>query len=97
MADDIALQMLKADLGLMNPPAEVRTYMVQLLDAAAAQIRARGAALTDSTEDLLFTASWAAWLYRKRDSGAGLPEMLRRELLSRLVNKVTAAEEVSGA
>ena len=31
-------------------------------------------------EDCQFIASWAAWLYRKRDSGAGLPDMLREEL-----------------
>ena len=93
MANETSLAMLKADLGYMKPPAEVLLYMEQLLESAAAQIKARGVELSDSTEDLLFIASWAAWLYRKRDSGAGLPEMLQCELRTRLIRKVTVGAE----
>ena len=88
------LAMLKADLGLLNPPETVAAYMQQLLLSAKAQIEGRGVTLDDtSTADMLFVASWAAWLYRKRDSGSGLPEMLLAELRSRLVRQVTAADE----
>jgi hypothetical protein len=93
MANETALAMLKADLGLLNPPASVAKYLAQLLEGAKAQIVARGVTLTESTEDLLFTASWAAWLYRKRDAGTGMPEMLLQELRTRLIRKATASQQ----
>ena len=88
------LEMLKVDLGLMSPPAAVVEYMTQLLEASRSQITGRGVSLDMSqTADLLFVASWAAWLYRRRDSGSGLPEMLLAELRSRLVRQAAAAED----
>jgi len=92
MDNTTMLAMLKADLGFKDPPQEVAAYLAQLLETAEAQIRGRGAPLADVTADQLFTASWAAWLYRKRVNGEGLPDMLRQELHSRLVRKVTTEE-----
>lgn len=91
MDRDTLLTMLKADLGLFTVPETVADYMGQLLTTAESQIRARGVDLADSTEDMMFVSSWAAWLYRKRDTGAGLTEMLRDELRTRLCRQAMGA------
>lgn len=87
---EVAYTHLRVDLGYMHPTEEVAAFMRNKITEARGQIQRRGVKLTDGeVEDELFVASWAAWLYRKRDSGEALPPMLREELKSRLVGKAT--------
>lgn len=84
---DTEYQMLKADLGFYgDPPAAVKTYMEQLLDSARSALAADG--ITIDPEDMMdeeLVAMYAAWLYRKRDTGGGKPRMLREALNDRKV------------
>lgn len=80
------LIMLETDLGYLNPPQAVVTYLGQLLAAAEEAITAKGITLDhESAVDRLLIVSYAAWLYRKRDSGAGMPRPLEYQLRCRIV------------
>lgn len=84
--DHPALTMLETDLGLLNPAPAVAAYLNALLEAAGEQITAKGVALdTGSAADLYLLSSYAAWLYRRRDSGGGMPRSLEYELRNRIV------------
>lgn len=76
------LTMLKVDLGIMGDVYNER--LTQVLDAARGMIAREGITLTDSDEDKQLVVSYAAWLWRRRDSGAGMPRMLRWLLNNRL-------------
>ena len=85
--------MLNVDLGDLSPVQQVAAYRRQLVQTAASQIEARGVELDgDEVADMQFVSSWAAWLYRKRDAGGALPDMLREELHTRIVRKALAVE-----
>lgn len=90
-ANDTTYALLKADLGhLQEPNAAVANLMKGLISTAKRQITLRCVRLDETkVEDCQFIASWAAWLYRKRDSGAGLPDMLREELRARQIAQMT--------
>lgn len=92
--NDTTYALLKADLGFhQEPPAAMETLMKSMITAATRQITLRCVRLDDTkVEDCQFIASWAAWLYRKRDSGAGLPDMLREELRARQIAQMTKVE-----
>lgn len=86
--------MLNVDLGDLSPVASVAAYRRQLIETASAQIEGRGVVLDfTAVPDMQFCASWAAWLYRKRDGGGALPDMLREELRSRIVRRALTAED----
>lgn len=82
-------QMLKADLGFYGePPAAVKTYMQRLLAAARSALEKDGVTIDEnSLEDEGLVAMYAAWLYRKRDTGGGKPPMLREALNDRKVHE----------
>lgn len=83
-----AYAMLKVDLGFLGvPPEPVENYMQQLLDSARTELARDGVALDENDPaDAGLVAMYAAWLYRKRDSGAGKPRMLREALNDRKVH-----------
>lgn len=87
-------QMLKTDLGFLgDPPDAIKTRMEQKLDAAHSALAADGVTIdpTDMMDEEL-VVMYAAWLYRKRDTGGGKPRMLREALNDRTVRgKVTGA------
>lgn len=91
MDNPAALAFLKTDLGFLGPcPPGVEDFMRGKLDQAAARIRQAGLELDlNDRADLQFLASWAAYLYRKRDAGTGVPPMLRDELHDRQVARAT--------
>lgn len=93
-ANETTYALLKADLGHhQEPPAAVANLMKSLIATAEKQISLRCVSLdTSKVEDCQFVASWAAWLYRKRDSGAALPDMLREELRARQIAQMTKVE-----
>lgn len=77
------LEMLKIDLGISTTAYDER--LTQYLSVAHNSIVEEGITL-DSTlvSDGNLEVMYAAWLWRKRDSGEGMPRMLRYMLNNRL-------------
>lgn len=84
------LAQLKVDLGITTDAYDNR--LTQYLNAAAGQIAREGITLDSSNaDDVLLQVMYAAWMWRRRDSGEGMPRMLRYQLNNRLFQeKVTA-------
>lgn len=79
------LNMLKIDLGITGTAYDER--LQQILASAAEMITREGIKLTDSAEDKQLQVAYAAWVWRRRDSGAGMPRMLRYLLNNRLFSE----------
>lgn len=71
------LVMLKVDLGITTKAYDER--LCQVLQQAEALIRREGASLDlrESWEDKALAVTYAAWLWRKRETMEGMPRMLR--------------------
>lgn len=84
------LAQLKVDLGITTDAYDSR--LTQYLNAAAGQIAREGITLDSSkADDVLLQVMYAAWMWRRRDSGEGMPRMLRYQMNNRLFReKVTA-------
>lgn len=84
------LAQLKVDLGITTDAYDNR--LTQYLNAAAGQIAREGITLNSSkADDVLLQVMYAAWMWRRRDSGEGMPRMLRYQMNNRLFQeKVTA-------
>lgn len=82
MADMTKLQMLKIDLGINKTIYDDR--LEQYLTAAKAEIEREGVTLTDSAADQNLIVQYAAWLWHKRDTGDGIPRMIRWQINNRL-------------
>ena len=87
------LAALKIDLGIAGDAFDAR--LSQYLTSAQQSIRDEGIALSlDSIPDCNLAIMYAAWLWRKRDTGEGMPRMLRWQLNNRLFKeKVTADDQ----
>ena len=83
MNEQTMLEMLKIDLGISTIAYDSR--LTQYLSVAHDAIEKEGITL-DSTlvSDGNLQVMYAAWLWRKRDSGEGMPRMLRYMLNNRL-------------
>lgn len=79
------LTLLKIDLGITVSAYDER--LEALLETARQMIAREGITLTDSEEDKQLVVTYAAWLWRRRDSGAGMPRMLRYLLNNRLFSE----------
>lgn len=98
MADSPALVMLQVDLGYLNPPDQVKTFMNHCLSAATTELQRKGVMLDSSDPaDTHLLVLYAAWLYRKRDTGAGMPRMLEYALRNAQVHKTLAPDEEADA
>lgn len=82
MEDTTMLLMLKVDLGITTTAYDER--LTAFLQTAAAEIRREGYTLTDSVDDANLQIMYAAWLWRRRDTGEGMPRMIRWMLNNRL-------------
>lgn len=84
------LAQLKVDLGITTDAYDNR--LTQYLNAAAGQIAREGITLDSSkADDVLLQVMYAAWMWRRRDSGEVMPRMLRYQMNNRLFQeKVTA-------
>lgn len=89
MTDADKLRMLKVDLGITATAYDER--LGEYLTYARAEIQREGITLTEDTaettetmDDANLQVMYAAWLWRKRDSGEGMPRMLRWALNNRL-------------
>lgn len=94
MTDVTKLEMLKIDLGIVTDAYDER--LRQDLSDAAESIQIEGITLGDSVGDGNLVIMYAAWLWRARRSGDGMPRMLRYKLNNRLFHqKMTDDEEES--
>ena len=76
------LLMLKLSLGITTTAYDDR--LKQLLTTAAEEIATEGYTLTGTPADDNLQIAYAEWLWRKRDTGEGMPRMLRWQLNNRL-------------
>lgn len=79
------LQALKIDLGISSNAFNDR--LTAYLQSAQQAITREGVTLTDSAEDNMLTVQYAAWTWRHRDTGAGVPRMLRWALNNRICSE----------
>lgn len=78
------LSMLKVNLGITATAYDGRLEM--LIQTARKEIEREGITIADEPEapDANLIIMYADWLWRKRDSGEGMPRMLRYALNNRL-------------
>lgn len=84
MNDGTMLSMLKIDLGITTTAYDER--LEQYLSSAEEEIEREGVTLSASTsiDDANIIIQYAAWMWRKRDTGEGMPRMLRWVINNRL-------------
>ncbi|MBR3231368.1 MAG: hypothetical protein IKF75_01690 [Lachnospiraceae bacterium] len=82
MTDEEKLEALRMDLGLSTTAYNGR--LEQLLRTAEAEIERESVTLTDSVADGNLVVQYAAWMWRKRDTGDGLPRMIRWQINNRI-------------
>lgn len=89
------LDMLKIDLGIKGTACDAR--LTQYLDYSRQEIDDKGISLDVSAlKDQQLIVMYAAWLWRRRDSGEGMPRMLRYTLNNRIIGHVTAGGKRDG-
>ena len=77
------LPSLKVDLGITTTAYDAR--LTEYLKRAGGEIGREGITLSpDAIDDQNLVINYAAWLWRKRDTGEGIPRMLRWQLNNRL-------------
>lgn len=86
------LDMLKIDLGIKGTTA-YDDRLMRYLNYSNQEINSKGVTLdaTDARDQELIVM-YAAWLWRRRDSGEGMPRMLRYALNNRLIGRVGGGE-----
>ena len=91
MTEQDRLTMLKTDLVISATGYDTR--LTQYLSAAEKQIKREGVATLDSSEleDAQLVVMYAAWQWRRRDSGDGMPRMLRWALNNRIFSEKAKA------
>lgn len=85
------LAMLKVDLRITTTAYDTR--LTQYINSAKEMIGTEGVTLnTTDLEDAQLVVMYAGWLWRKRDSGEGMPRTLRWTLNNRLFAEKMNAE-----
>ena len=82
-----ALALLKVDLGILNSIAYDQRLTAIIDATVSAVVREGVSTLSDSTEDIQMVVMYAEWLWRKRDSGEGMPRNLRWLLNNRIMSE----------
>ncbi len=86
MDNDTMLTAVKVDLGITTTAYDVR--LGQYLDAARSAIEREGIVIDNySVDDGNMIVMYAAHLWRKRDTGEGMPKMLRWMMNNRLFSQ----------
>lgn len=86
MTDTEKLNALKIDLQITSPAYDER--LSQYLLSAKNEIKREGYELTDTIDDDNLQIMYAAWQWRRRDTGEGMPRMIRWQLNNRLFDLV---------
>lgn len=76
---------LKIDLRLSTDAYDER--LEAYLENAAEAITREGVELTDSAEDQMLVVQYAAWTWRRRDTGEAMPRMIRWALNNRIFSQ----------
>lgn len=80
------LEMVKVDLGIRVTAYDQR--LTQYVESAQKAIVREGVkTLSDDVEDMQLVAMYAGWLWRKRDTGDGMPRNLRWMLNNRILSE----------
>lgn len=77
------LTSLKIDLGITSSAFDDR--LISRIRTAKQRIEEEGASLTDCEADRDLVLMYAAWLWRSRVTGEGMPRMLRYALNNRVL------------
>lgn len=86
MTNEEILNMLKVDLGISGDAYDER--LGHYIESAKKNISIEGITLdAASINDCNLVIQYAAWLWRKRINGDGMPRMLRWELNQRLFHE----------
>lgn len=81
------LTSLKIDLGITTTAYDSR--LAEYLQAAVEAIEIEGVDLDiDAIGDANLVVMYAGWLWRKRDTGEGMPRMVRYALNNRLFSQI---------
>lgn len=80
------IDMLRTDLGITTNKYDVRLY--QYIESAQKMIETEGITIDDTDpQDQQLVVSYAAWMWRRRDTMEGMPRMLRWQLNNRLMSQ----------
>lgn len=83
---------LKVDLGITTTAYDER--LTAYLQNAQQEIQREGVTIGNAVDDDMLVIMYAAWMWRKRDSGEGMPRMLRYALNNRVfAQKMSDSEE----
>ena len=87
MSNEQMLAMLKIDLGITASLYDTR--LSQYLKTAQDEIEREGASISpsDDVADANLVIQYAAWMWRKRDTGEGMPRMIRWQINNRLFSE----------
>lgn len=92
MDNDTMLAAVKVDLGITTTAYDIR--LGQYLDAARSAIEREGITIDNmSIDDGNMIVLYAAHLWRKRDTGEGMPKMLRWMMNNRLFSQKLQEED----
>lgn len=84
------LASLKVDLGILRTTA-YDERLTEIIKASYQMIEREGATLNVSTlDDAQLVVMYSAWMWRKRDTGEGMPRMLRYALNNRVLGEKAA-------
>lgn len=90
MNETLLLTALRADLGVTSQAFSDR--LLDKIHTAEARIAEEGITLENTPEDRDLVVMYAAWLWRSRVSGEGMPRMLRYALNNRLFSRKARGE-----
>lgn len=77
------VEMLKVDLGITTTAYDER--LAEYVKSAQTEITRQGATLDDSSvSDAQLVVMYAAWMWRRRDTGDGMPRMIRYALNNKI-------------
>ena len=82
MTEQTILELLKIDLGIKASAYDER--LLALITSARNEIEREGV-LVDLDRDYDLIIMYAAWTWRRRDTGEGMPRMLRYALNNRIL------------
>jgi len=82
------LKSLKVDIGILSTTA-YDERLAEIIKSSYQMIVREGAATLDADvlEDAQLIVMYSAWTWRKRDSGEGMPRMLRWALNNRIMSE----------
>lgn len=87
---EMLLSNLKIDLGITTDAYNER--LTAYLENAQKEIQREGVTIGNNVDDDQLVIMYAAWTWRRRDSGEGMPRMLRYALNNRVFSQKMVSE-----